>query len=231
MRRPNQLGVIGTSLTAWVVWASSVNCPASTMPAPRPATELGVPGGASAGLNRSGRPEAVTVEPEGWELQGFRYRIVLNADARGRASSLDVTAEPGGLRVIARDVDGIGGDLDLIVESARSLALVGVWINDHHGGFIKADARACGASVWSERPVVRPGTSPDSLQLAVRPPIISSCFCRLGSSLLPPGRVTTLPRRRISPSHTGWRQIRIRPEAHLLDPSQPQPNLPGSKHR
>jgi hypothetical protein len=121
--------------------------------------------------NRNGghRLDIVIVEPEGWEPAGFRYRVVLDSTTRGVTSALDLTAEEGGLRVIARDVDGTGDDLDLIIKSARSLAPVGVWLNDHRGGFTRVDPSAYAPSIWSEGPLILADSPPDTLQTAVLP--------------------------------------------------------------
>jgi len=48
----------------------------------------------------------------------------------------------------------MGNDLDLIVKSANSFTPIGIWINNHHGGFIKADASVYAPSIWSEGPLV-----------------------------------------------------------------------------
>ena len=122
-------------------------------------------------VNRNGdhRLAIVRVEPEGWEPNGFRYRIVLDSTSRGVTSALDLTAEEGGLRVIARDVDGAGDDLDLIIKSARSLAPVGVWLNDHRGGFTRVDPSAYAASIWNEGPLVLSDSPPNDLQAALVP--------------------------------------------------------------
>jgi hypothetical protein len=98
------------------------------------------------------RTNCVVVEPRGRGPNGFRYRIVLKSAARSIESSLDLAAREGGLLVTARDVDGAGNDLDLIIKSAWSFTPVGVWINNHHGGFIKADAGAYAPSIWWECP-------------------------------------------------------------------------------
>ncbi len=109
------------------------------------------------------------VEPEGRGPKGFRYRIVLDSSAHGAASSLDLTAEEGGLLVIARDVDGVGNDLDLIVKSAWSLAPVGVWINDHRGGFTKVDSSTYAPSIWNETPWILSENQTNNLQPAAAP--------------------------------------------------------------
>jgi hypothetical protein len=71
--------------------------------------------------------------------------------------------------IIARDVDGIGDDLDLIIKSARSLAPVGVWINDHHGGFTKADPSLYASSIWFEVPRLVSDNPPESVHPAGLP--------------------------------------------------------------
>jgi hypothetical protein len=126
-------------------------------------------GGMVANRNGGHRLDIVIVEPEGWEPDGFRYRIVLDSNTRGVTSALDLTAEEGGLRVIARDVDGTGDDLDLIIKSARSLAPVGVWLNDHRGGFTRVNPSAYAPSIWNEGPLILPDSPPDDLQAAVLP--------------------------------------------------------------
>jgi len=128
-----------------------------------------VPIQGSASILRYRGHNFVVVEPEGTAPKGFRYRIVLDSTARGAASSLDVTAEEGGLLVIARDVDGVGNDLDLIIKSASSLAPAGVWINDHRGGFTKADSSIYAPSIWSEGSLIRSQNPTNHLQPAVAP--------------------------------------------------------------
>ena len=107
------------------------------------------------------RFDLVIVEPQGRRPQGFSYRIVLDSATRGAESSLELAAEEGGLVVIARDVDGIGNDLDLIIKSAKSFTPIGVWINDHHGGFTKADASIYAPSIWSDGPFLLSSNPPE----------------------------------------------------------------------
>jgi hypothetical protein len=92
---------------------------------------------------------------------------VLDSATRGAESSLDLAAGEGGLLVTARDVDGAGNDLDLIIKSASSFTPVGVWINDHHGGFTKADASIYAPSIWADGPLLLPGHPPDTFQGAM----------------------------------------------------------------
>jgi hypothetical protein len=140
---------------------------------------LTVPGGAVA--DETVGLDVVRVEPKGWSPKGFRYRVVLGPTSRGVASSCELTAAEGGLLVIARDVDGIGNDLDLIIKSARSFVPVGVWINDHRGGFIKADSRAYAQFIFSEVPMLLSGNSLASVQPAGLPSH-SFCICPLARS-------------------------------------------------
>src|SRR5262249_51046632 len=115
------------------------------------------------------RLDIVKVQPEGWEPNGFRYRILLDSSTRAAATVLSLTAEEGGLHVIVRDVDGAGDDLDLIIKSARSLAPVGVWLNDHRGGFTRVDPSAYAASIWDEGPLILSDSPPDNLQAGLLP--------------------------------------------------------------
>jgi hypothetical protein len=111
--------------------------------------------------------DIVVVEPQGRGPQGYRYRIVLDSATHGAESFLDLAAGEDKLLVTARDVDGIGNDLDLIVKTAGSFTPVGVWINDHHGGFIKADAGVYALSIFSDGPSMLSATSPDTFQGAI----------------------------------------------------------------
>jgi hypothetical protein len=109
------------------------------------------------------RNEIVIIEPEGHTPHGFQFQIMLDSATRGPESSLNLAANAAGLVVTARDVDGIGNDLDLIVKSAYSYIPIGIWINDHHGGFIKADARVYALSIWSENPQLLPLNSTETV--------------------------------------------------------------------
>ncbi len=98
--------------------------------------------------------DLVIIERKGRGPQGFQFQIVLDSATRGAESSLDLAAGEGGVLVTARDVDGIGNDLDLIIKSAKSFTPIGVWINNHHGGFVKVDASAYASSIWSDTPLM-----------------------------------------------------------------------------
>jgi hypothetical protein len=160
------------ALVLWALLGVPAACLGSkTLCTPqRPTTSaLSIQGGWVAAPNGDGRLDIIIVEPQGWGPKGFRYRIVLDSTSPCAASSLDLTAEEGGLRVMARDVDGIGDDVDLIIKSARSLTPVGVWLNNHHGGFAKADSSVYAPSIWSEGPLVLSDNPPDILQTAFLP--------------------------------------------------------------
>src|SRR5271157_2134838 len=165
-------GVIGSALVLWALSVFTVSCLASETGATSlryGTAPLSVQSGRVADVNGRSRFDVVTVKPEGWAPKGFRYRVVLGPTTRGAASSCELTAAEGGLLVIARDVDGIGDDLDLIIKSARSLAPVGVWINDHRGGFTKADPSLYAASLWFEVPLLVSDNPPESLHPAGLP--------------------------------------------------------------
>jgi hypothetical protein len=144
------------------LWMLAGSCWAAepAMPTPLSASALPVRGATGTEISRNHRFDLVIVEPQGRRPQGYGYRIVLDSAMRGAESSLELAAEEGGLVVIARDVDGIGNDLDLIIKSAKSFTPIGVWINNHHGGFTKADAGIYAPSIWSDGPfVLSPGSA------------------------------------------------------------------------
>jgi hypothetical protein len=137
------------------------------MPTPPGTSAFFLHGSTGGEIGASHRFDLVIVEPKGRGLRGLRFRIVLDSPTRGAESSLDLAADEGGLLVTARDVDGVGNDLDLIIKNARSFAPVGIWINDHHGGFTKADASVYAPSIWNEGPFMLCLHSPDTYQGAI----------------------------------------------------------------
>ena len=151
---------VGGALAFSALWLLAANCRAVEPPLPGPvsARDFTVHAAAVGGEHRF---DIVLIELEGRGPQGYRYRIVLDSPARGAQSSLDLAIAEGGLVVHARDVDGIGNDPDLIIKTARSLKPVGIWINNHHGGFTKADASVYAPSIWSEVPRLISHGSPD----------------------------------------------------------------------
>lgn len=160
----------GGVLALGALWLLAGSCLAIQPPLPASRSNTSafpVQSATAGGTDSNSCRDLVIVEPQGRGPQGFRYRIVLASATRGAESSLDLAAGEGGLLVTARDVDGAGNDLDLIIKNAPSLAPVGVWINDHHGGFIKADASVYAPSIWSDVPFLSSATSPDTLQGAI----------------------------------------------------------------
>jgi len=142
-------------LALGVLWMFAGSCWATEPPMPAPpcsASAFPVHGAMTAEIAGNQRFDFVIVEPKGRGPQGFLFQIVLDSATRGAKSSLELAADEGGLLVTARDVDGIGNDLDLIIKSARSYTPIGVWINNHHGGFTKADASVYAPSIWTEGP-------------------------------------------------------------------------------
>jgi hypothetical protein len=142
------------ALALSALWLLPVSCLAiePSMLTPLSSNAIHLDGSTTAGTVGNHSHDLVIVEPEGRSPRGFQFQIVLDSATRGAESSLDLAANAAGLLVTARDVDGIGNDLDLIIKSANSFAPIGIWINNHHGGFIKADARVYALSIWSESP-------------------------------------------------------------------------------
>ena len=154
------------ALALGALWMLSGSCLATepATPAPASMSAFHARSAASADYGCDNRFDLVIVEPQGRRPQGFSYRIVLDSATRGAESSLELAAEEGGLVIIARDVDGIGNDLDLIIKSAKSFTPIGVWINNHHGGFTKVGAGIYAPSIWSDSPFLLSANSPDTFQ-------------------------------------------------------------------
>lgn len=109
-------------------------------------------GSVVAGIEGGRGFDLVIVQSQGQRPYGYQFRIIFDSAERGTEGSLNLAAGESGILVTARDIDGIGNDPDLVVRTAESFTPVGIWINDHHGGFVKADARVYASSVWSECP-------------------------------------------------------------------------------
>jgi hypothetical protein len=123
-------------------------------------------GGAIADLDGDGRADLALVRKDGWGRRGIQYRIDFQLTAGRNRTSIRVSAEEGGLRIVARDVDA-DGDLDLVITSAKSFALVGVWINDGHGAFTEGDPAAYARTLFTEGPGILSNTGQASLQAAI----------------------------------------------------------------
>jgi hypothetical protein len=151
------------------LWLLAGSCLATELPVPAPLRIGALPLDGSIAAENAGnqRFDLVIVEPKGRGPRGFRFQIVLDSNLRDAESLLDLAANEAGLLVTARDVDGIGNDLDLIIKSARSFTPIGIWINNHHGGFIKADAGVYAPSIWSEVPLLFSANPTDTFQRAI----------------------------------------------------------------
>jgi hypothetical protein len=159
------------TLILWPLLALSAPCrpPETQTPSPQhqaAVSALSEQGGAIADLDGDGRPDLVMVRPTGWGPRGFQYQVELDLTTHRPSSPLSVSAEQGGLRVVARDVDG-DGDLDLVIKSASSLTPVGVWINDGYGRFTRGDPAAYPRSIWTEGPGILSDSPKDTLQAAL----------------------------------------------------------------
>ena len=156
---------------------SAANCPAAGAPLPAQAREP-IPGCycvRRANLAPDQRFDLVIVQAKGRGPQGFRFVISLLSLARAPESTLDLAAGESGVLVTARDVDGVGNDLDLVIKTAKSFAPIGVWINDHRGGFVKADSRIYAQSLWADGPMLLAIYPSDTIQGAV-PAQIQPCM-------------------------------------------------------
>lgn len=180
-RRPARLA--WAALILAVLWARPAASLASETPGPSTAqlaTAAALPNQSAviADLDGDSHADVAIVKPEGWGPRGFQYRIELRLTTRAGTSSFSVAGETGGLRIVARDVDG-DGDLDLVIKSARSLTPVGVWINDGHGGFTEGDPGAYPPSIWSEGPGVVLSHQRETFQAIVPDSHRRSCidFC------------------------------------------------------
>jgi len=123
-------------------------------------------GGASADFDGDGRPDLAIVRAEGRGAKGFSYRVELQLSTRRDLSFFRVSAAPGGLHIVPRDVNG-DGELDLVVTSAWSRLPVGVWINDGHGVFTQGDAAVYPQTIWIESPVIYSQTRRETFTVAV----------------------------------------------------------------
>lgn len=138
--------VLQPALLLFATWVSSAACSATQMPTRsgvRPPSTLAFcdQGCAIADLDGDGHPDLAIAKAEGRGTNGYRYQVDLDLTTGAGPSSFSVFAQSGGLLIVPRDVDG-DWDVDLVISSARTLAPVGVWINDGHGGFIRSSPTA-----------------------------------------------------------------------------------------
>jgi hypothetical protein len=85
-----------------------------------------------ADLDGDGQPDVVWAGSRAWHPNALTdIRLQLTA---GVPASLHVPVSSTSLRVFARDVDS-DLDLDLVVTAGWMNRLIGIWINDSHGGF------------------------------------------------------------------------------------------------
>lgn len=183
--QPGVLAFNHLPLILLVLWALSASCwawetPTSTptLHDPTPGRALALPASCDQGcviadLDGDGRADIAVVQPEGWAVNGFRYRIDLDLTTRTGPSSFSVFAQQGGLRLTPRDVNG-DWELDLVITNAWSLAPVGVWINDGHGTFMRGEPALSPHTLWAEGARIAPDDAHDIFQAAV-PEYSNSC--------------------------------------------------------
>ena len=86
------------------------------------------------------RPDLIDIQTGNNEFSGTQYWIELRMSTNGR-QLIPVFALPGGLQVVARDVNG-DRTLDLVLTTKSLRRPVAVLLNDGHGRFTRADADA-----------------------------------------------------------------------------------------
>ncbi len=150
--------------------------------------------GAIADLDGDGRPELAILKAVGWGPDGVRYRIEVTPPTGVSPRSINFSAKEAGLGIFPRNLDN-DGDLDLIISSPWSRALVAVLINDGRGGLTPADPAAYSGSILVEGPGISadfeqeslqatPGSFRSCIDLSVKPHFSKvSLFERLPSAL------------------------------------------------
>jgi hypothetical protein len=86
------------------------------------------------------RPDQIDVQTGNSEFSGTQYWIELRMSTTGR-QMIPVFSLPGGLQVVARDVNG-DRTLDLILTTKSLRRPVAILLNDGHGRFTRAEAEA-----------------------------------------------------------------------------------------
>jgi len=86
------------------------------------------------------RPDQIAVRTGSNEFSGTQYWIDVRLSSAGR-QLIPVFSLPGGIQVVARDVNG-NGSLDLVLTTTSLRLPVAVLLNDGHGRFTRAEPDA-----------------------------------------------------------------------------------------
>jgi hypothetical protein len=86
------------------------------------------------------RPDQIAVQTGNSEFSGTQYWIELQLSSAGR-QRIPVFSLPGGIQVVARDVNG-NGKLDLVLTTTSLRLPVAVLLNDGHGQFTRVEPEA-----------------------------------------------------------------------------------------
>ena len=101
-------------------------------------------------------------------MGGSSYRIEFSVSGL-EPKTVAFDSEQDALTVRVSDVDR-DNDLDVVVSGALSHSIVGVWLNDGHGGFVETDARpfASEARLLQSVDAADPSVDPSSSGLVPR---------------------------------------------------------------
>ena len=125
--------------------------PASQTPPGLPGFRLGTAAGslgwstAVADFNTDGTPDLAIADRVSHPIGAASYRIEFSVSGR-ESKTVAFESDQDALTVRVSDVDH-DNDLDVVVSSALSREIVGVWLNDGSGGFKRSDARPFGAEL------------------------------------------------------------------------------------
>lgn len=115
---------------------ASVSRAAENVPPPNIPTGPGVRS-ALDDLDGDFRPDQIAVQIGRNEFSGTQYWIDLHLSSAGR-QLIPVFSLPGGIQVVARDVNG-NGSLDLVLTTTSLRLPVAVLLNDGHGRFTRTE--------------------------------------------------------------------------------------------
>lgn len=120
---------------------------ASAIPAFRLGTAAGSLGWSTAvaDFNTDGTPDLAIADRVSHPIGAASYRIEFSVSGR-ESKSVSFESDQDALTVRVSDVDH-DNDLDVVVSSALSREIVGVWLNDGSGGFKASDARPFAAEI------------------------------------------------------------------------------------